>query len=156
MSKLRTITLSGAIAVVLAIGIGVSSAAGPRTAGQDYDRDPTPGSQPPQYWSSSFENDWTIERGMMGPGWHNGTGAGMLGLCPWESPPYRQFETPIDQKDARVLLQNYLDSTNNPNLKLGQETNNGAGYELDILTKDNSLVDRLLVNKKTGEIRSAY
>jgi hypothetical protein len=156
MSKLRMITLVGAIAVMLAFGIGVSNAAGPSTGGQGSDRDHTTGTQPLQYRSDSFENDWNIERGMMGSGWHNGTGAGMLGVYPWETPPYRQFETPIDKKDARVLLQNYLDSTNNPNLKLGQETDNGTGYELDILTKDNSLVDRLLVNKATGEIYSAY
>jgi len=49
-----------------------------------------------------------------------------------------------------------LDSTSNPNLKLGQETDKGTRYEFDVVTKDNSLVDRLLVSKNTGEIRSAY
>lgn len=156
MNRLPIITLAGAIAMMLAFGIGISSASGPCTEGQDYGRAQATGPSPPQNRSNSFGDGWNIERGMMGPGWRNGTGAAMPGVYPWESPPYRRFDKPLDKMEALVLVQNYVDSTNNPNLKLGQETDNATGYELDIVTKDNSLVDRLLVNKDNAEIHSAY
>ena len=93
---------------------------------------------------------------MMKPWWHSGMGSDTPGAYPWYNPPYRRFPTPIDKKDAQTLAENYVDSTNNPNLKLGKEKDEVTDYEFDIVTRNNSLVDRLLVNKDTGEIRSAY
>jgi hypothetical protein len=156
MNKTTVITLAGGIAMMLAFGIGVAKTAGPCMVGQDYDKAPAASPLPPQDRSNSFGDGWNIERGMMRPGWHNGGGPDMMGIYPWDSPPYRQFDNPIDKKDAHALVQNYLDSTNNPNLKVGSETDKGTGYEFDIVTKDNSLVDRLLVSKDTAEIHSAY
>jgi hypothetical protein len=156
MNKTTVITLAGGIAMMLAFGIGVVKAVGPCMVGQDYDKAPAASPEPPQNRFNSFADGWNIERGMMGPGWHNGRGPGGVGIYPWDIPPYRQFNNPIDRRDARVLVQNYLDSTNNPNLKLGQETDKGTGYEFDIVTKDRSIVDRLLVSKDTAEIHSAY
>lgn len=148
MKKVTVITLAGAIAMVLAFGIGIARTAGPCIVGQGYNQTPTTSSRPPQNRSNSFGGGRNIERGMMGPG--------KMGIYPWESPPFRQFDKPLDKEDAQALLQNYLDSTNNPNLKLGQETDKGTGYEFDVVTKDNSLVDRILVSKDTGDFRSAY
>jgi hypothetical protein len=156
MNKTTVITLAGGIAMMLAFGIGVAKTAGPCMVGPDYDKAPAASPQPPQDRSNSFGDGWNIERGMMGPGELNGRGPGMTEIYPWVIPPRRQFDNPIDKKDAQALLQNYLDSTNNPNLKLGQETDKGTRYEFDVVTKDNSLVDRLRVSKDTGEIRSAY
>ena len=156
MNKTTVITLAGGIAMMLAFGIGVAKTAGPCMVGQDYYKAPAASPEAPQNRFNWFGDGWNIERGMMGPGELNGRGPGMTEIYPWVIPPYRQFDTPIDKKDAQALLQNYLDSTNNPNLKLGQETDKGTRYEFDVVTKDNSLVDRLRVSKDTGEIRSAY
>ena len=143
MKKITVITLVGAIAMMLSFGIGIARTAGPCIVGQDYDPAPATSSHPPQNGFPSFGDGWNIERGMMG-------------IYPWGRPPFRVFSKPLDKEDARALSQNYLDSTNNPNLKLGQETDKGTRYQFDVVTKDNSLVDRLLVSKNTGEIRSAY
>ena len=45
---------------------------------------------------------------------------------------------------------------NNPNLKLGKIEEKDNGFEVDIVTKNNSLVDKILVDKNTGWMRSAY
>jgi hypothetical protein len=156
MNKTTVITLAGGIAMMLAFGIGVVKAVSPCMVGQDYDKAAAASLEPPQNRFNSFGDGWTIERGMMGSGWHNGGGPRVVKIYPWDIPPYRQFNNPIDKRDAQVLVQNYLDSTNNPNLKLGQETDKGTGYEFDIVTKDSSIVDRLLVSKDTAEIHSAY
>ena len=60
------------------------------------------------------------------------------------------------KKDAETLVQNFLNSTGNPNLKLGETKDEGSAYEVTIVTKDNSLVDRILVDKRTGWMRSVY
>jgi hypothetical protein len=155
MNKTTVITLAGGIAMMLAFGIGVAKTAGPCMVGQDQDKAPAASPPPSQNRLNSFGDGWNIERGMMGPG-ELGRGPGMTGIYPWDSPPYRQFDSPIDIKDAHALVQNYLDSTNNPNLKVGSETDKATGYEFDIVTKDNSLVDRFMVSKDTAEIHSAY
>jgi hypothetical protein len=54
------------------------------------------------------------------------------------------------------MLENYLTSTRNPNLKLGKITEKGAYYEAEIVTKNNSLVDKILVDRYTGWMRSEY
>jgi hypothetical protein len=62
----------------------------------------------------------------------------------------------MEEKDAKELVENYLESTRNPNLKLGKIEDKGEGFEADILTKDGSLVDKMLVDKRTGWMRSVY
>ena len=44
----------------------------------------------------------------------------------------------------------------NPNLKLGKIEEKGNNYQVNIETKEGSLVDKLLVDKNTGWMRSAY
>jgi hypothetical protein len=87
--------------------------------------------------------------GMMGPGY---------GYGPNEPYPYAQQEPqkPLDKNQAKAMVENYLKSTGNPNLKLGDIKDDGQYFEADIVTKDNSLVDKLLVDKDTGSMRSAY
>jgi hypothetical protein len=85
--------------------------------------------------------------GMMGPGYGYGYGYG---------PQYQQPQQPLDEKDAKAKLENYLASTRNPNLKLGKIEDKGNAFEADIVTKDGSIVDKILVDKNTGWMRSAY
>ena len=91
--------------------------------------------------------------GMMGPGY----GYGMPGYGPQQyGPQYQQPQKPLDKEDARAIMEGYLNSTRNPNLKLGKIMEKGNGYEAEITTKDGSLVDKVMVDKYTGWMRSIY
>ncbi|MEJ2725130.1 MAG: hypothetical protein P8175_10890, partial [Deltaproteobacteria bacterium] len=69
---------------------------------------------------------------------------------------YQQPAKPLDEAQVKQEVENYLKSTRNPNLKMGKVEEKGNDYEVDIETKDGSLVNKLLVNKDTGWMRSAY
>ena len=62
----------------------------------------------------------------------------------------------MDEKGAKELLENYLQSTRNPNLTLGKIEDKGNAFEAEIRTKDGSLVDKILVDKRTGWMHSVY
>jgi hypothetical protein len=107
--------------------------------------------------------------GMMGPGY--GMGSGMMGSGagqgmsgpregyqnnPQNGSQYKEFQKPLGPKEARAILEDYLKSKRNPNLKLGKIKDDGYAFEAEIVTKNNSLVDKILVDKNTGGMRSAY
>jgi hypothetical protein len=103
--------------------------------------------------------------GMMGPG-YQGMGPGMMGQgyqggygpqygSP-SGPQYHQESKPLTEKDVRAMLENYIQSTRNPNLKLGKITQKDHCFEAEILTKNDALVDTILVDKQTGWMRSVY
>jgi hypothetical protein len=103
--------------------------------------------------------------GMMGPGmmepgygYGYGMGPGMMGpgYGYQYGPQYQQPQKPLDEKHAKAIFENYLKSTRNPNLKLGRIKDKGNAFEAEILTQKDSLVDKILVDKKTGWMRSAY
>jgi hypothetical protein len=83
--------------------------------------------------------------GMMGPGYGPGYGYGSQ---------YQQPQKPLDKDQAEKLMENYLHSMRNPNLKLGNIEGKDGGYEAEIVTKDGSLVDKVFVDKDTGWMRS--
>ncbi|HPI94063.1 MAG TPA: hypothetical protein PLT09_10370 [Deltaproteobacteria bacterium] len=80
--------------------------------------------------------------GMMGPGY---------GYRGW-----RGTAGPVDKDQAKLLMERYIASTGNPNLKLGKIMDKDTYYEAEIVTKNGSLVDKLMVDKQTGWIRSVY
>ncbi len=99
-----------------------------------------------------------------GPRMYADYGCG-YGIGPWRmgpgygyqnGPRHLQPQKALDQKDARAILENYLESTRNPNLKLGQIKDKGDAFEGEILTQKGSLVDEILVDKETGWMRSVY
>jgi hypothetical protein len=94
-------------------------------------------------------------RGMMGG---YGMGPGMMGPGYGQQYPqqYQQTQKPLEEKDAKEIVENYLRNMRNPNLKLGNMKDAGSAFEADIVTKDNSLVDKVLIDKSTGWMRSAY
>jgi hypothetical protein len=109
--------------------------------------------------------------GMMGPGMMGGgmmgrgMGPGMMGpgyqghgpqYVPPSGPRYQQPQKPMEEKDAKAILENYLASMRNPNLKLGKIKEMDNYFAAEILTKENSLVDKILVDKRTGWMRSVY
>jgi hypothetical protein len=70
-------------------------------------------------------------------------------------PGSNRLETPLQEGGARAVVENYLQSTRNPNLKLGKITEQGDAFEAEIVTKEGSLVDKLLVDKSTGWMHPA-
>jgi len=93
----------------------------------------------------------------MGPGMMGGRGMGygMMGGYGYGQPYYPQRK-PIDMTGAKHMMEDYLRFTRNPNLKLGKLKDMGNDFETEIRTTGNALVDRILIDKKTGYIRSAY
>ncbi len=97
--------------------------------------------------------------GMMGPGMmgRGMMGPGMMGSDYGYGPQYQQPQKPLEEKDVMTMLENYLNSTRNPNLKLGEIQDKGNVFEAEIVTKkEGSLVDKIAVDKYTGWMRSAY
>jgi len=94
----------------------------------------------------------------MGPGSEQGKGPGMNfpGDLRQYSPQTQQPQKPLDKNDARGLAEKYLKSTRNPNLRLGKIEDKGNAFEANVLTKNNSLADKILIDKNTGSLRSAY
>jgi hypothetical protein len=83
--------------------------------------------------------------GMMGPGYGG------------QYRPYsQQPQKPLGAKDAKGILESYLRGIRNPNLRVGKITEQGNYFEAEIVTKEGSLVDKILVDKYTGWIRSIY
>lgn len=102
-----------------------------------------------------------------GGGWYcpwMGGGPGMQGgqsgwYCPWGpggrmGPPVAQPGQSLTAEQAKALVEQHIGA--NPNLKAGKVTPKDDFYEVDIVTKDGSLVDKIQVNKQTGWFRSVY
>ncbi|MEJ2427899.1 MAG: hypothetical protein P8075_03095 [Deltaproteobacteria bacterium] len=162
-----------AVVVALMLGLGSSYAQpmGPGMMGQRGGYGP--GYGPPQQggWYCPRGGGWGMGPGMrgrgrsgygMGPGmtgrgWSGyGMGPGMMGPGYGYGPQYQQPQKPLEKSDVETMMKNYLASVRNPNLKLGKIAEKDNGFEVDIVTKDNSLVDKILVDKNTGWMRSAY
>jgi hypothetical protein len=77
-------------------------------------------------------------------------------MGPGYGPQYQQERKPLTEKDVKAMVENYVQSTRNPNLKPGKITDKDQYFEAEIVTKDNSLVDKILVDKQTGWMRSIY
>jgi hypothetical protein len=92
----------------------------------------------------------------MGPGMMGGYGMGPGMMGPGYGQQYQQPQKPLEEKDVKAIIENYLNSMRNPNLKLGKIKDAGNSFEAEIVTKDNSLVDKIIVDKMTGWMRSAY
>lgn len=95
--------------------------------------------------------------GMMGSGSGYGSGQGMMGGRGYGyGQSYAAPGKPLEMKDAKAMMDDYLKSTRNPNLKLGKIKDTGTAFEAEVLTKSNSLVDKVLINKQTGRMSSSY
>ena len=62
----------------------------------------------------------------------------------------------LDKEEAEKMVQRRLDFSRNPNLKLGSVEDKGEFFEAEILTRDDALVDKLIIDKETGRMRSVY
>src|SRR4030042_6172715 len=116
-----------------------------------------------QYMGQGMMGGGMMGRGMMGCG-PGMMGGGMMGpgygqqyqQPQYQQPQYQQQQKPLEEKDAKETLENYIKNMRNPNLKLGKIKDAGNTFEAEIVTKDNSLIDKIIVDKMTGWMRSAY
>jgi hypothetical protein len=143
-----------ALAVILILGVAFAYAQNPGMMGGQGG------------WYCPYSGQWMgpgmMGKGMMGPCMSGQgmmvPGKGMMGpgmMGPGQG-QQQQLQKPLEEKDARAILENYLTNMKNPNLQLGKIKDAGTTFEAEILTKDNSLVDKIIVDKKTGWMRSAY
>ena len=163
MKKSLVFGLAVVVAVMLGLGSVYAQPMGPGMMGQG---GWGPGYGPSQQggWYCPRGGGWGMGPGMMGPGWQRGPewgpGYGMNRGRMGPGYGYRQQnqqpQKPLEKGDAETIVKKYLVSMNNPNLKLGKIEEKDNGFEVDIVTKNNSLVDKILVDKNTGWMRSAY
>ena len=127
---------------------------------------------------------WGMGPGMMGPGYGYGRGGGMMGPGPgmmhrwgggygpmhrgWQGDRgyapgrgrgygYQGPEEPLDKDEARGIVERYLNSSRNPNLKVGKIVEKEDVFEAEIVTrKGGDLVDRVQIDRRTGWMRSVY
>lgn len=57
---------------------------------------------------------------------------------------------------AAAIVQELLERRSNPYLQVGKVTETGRDYEVEIVTKDGSLANKLFVEKRTGRVIPAY
>ncbi len=169
------------LALVLAVAVGVAFYAlqanaqmGYGMMGPGYGYGPQGGYQG-QYSGPGY-GGYGMGPGMMGG--YGGMGPGMMGGSgyggqygpqygapqygpqygpPQYGPQSQQPQKPLDKDQAKQVLEYYLRSTRNPNLKLGDVKDEGSYFEGDIVTKkEGSLADKLAVDKDTGWIHPLY
>jgi zinc resistance-associated protein len=92
--------------------------------------------------------------GMMGPGWGMGMNRSWSGNDDQQQSGHHMG--PLEEKDAEEIVENYIRSTRNPNLKAGKIEDSGNAFKAQIVTKDNSLVEEVLIDKRSGFMRPAY
>ncbi len=77
-------------------------------------------------------------------------------MCSMSEGPKRAMgydRTPLDKKQAEFIVNNYLRQDGNPNLMLGEISEQDGHFVAEITTKDGSLADKIQVHKMTGFIR---
>lgn len=90
--------------------------------------------------------------GYMNGGTGSGWGAGGYGNGPcWFSPGTTGEK--VTKDSAKKLLENRLAYWQNPNLKVGKIVEKDDYFVGEIVTKDNSLVQKLQIDKNTGFTR---
>jgi hypothetical protein len=61
-----------------------------------------------------------------------------------------------DAEAAAAIVGELLEQRQNPYLQVGKVTETGRDFEVEIVTKDGSLANKLFVEKRTGRIIPAY
>jgi|GEM_PF-1952296 len=62
----------------------------------------------------------------------------------------------IDRNTVKAIAQDYLDRLDNPNLKIGQISELKKRFEVEIVTQDDSLVERMIIYRETGYVEIEY
>ena len=168
MKKTIIFTTMVVCMVMLGVGVGYAQWMGPGMMGPGYGPQPQDNWNYCPYCGNYLGPGYGYHMGprMIGKGYGPGygMGPGMMGrgygMGPGYSrpyaPQYQQPSEPLNKDEAKQEVENYLKSTRNPNLKIGAVDEKGDHYEVAIETKDGALVDKIMVDKETGWMRSAY
>ena len=135
-------TLAIAVAAVLIGGMAsFASAHGGWSGGHMMDRD-----------NGNYERGRHMySRGFNDRGRGNGPGN-----C-WSNSDSRSALGEVDKAEtAAQIVADRLEASENPNLQVGKVTEVGRDFEVEIVTKDGSLANKVLVEKSTGRILPAY
>jgi len=74
---------------------------------------------------------------------------------PWQKMHYDDYGNliePLTKEQAEEIAQYHVDWTENPNLKVGEIVEKPTVFEISIVTKDDSLVNKLVIEKATGSV----
>lgn len=63
---------------------------------------------------------------------------------------------PLTKDQAGLRAEYYLKSLGNPHLKVGRVDETAVSFEVQVVTKENSLANWIIVDKKTGRMRLLY
>ena len=106
---------------------------------------------------------WNRDANNYGRGQHmyarnyDGRGQGYgPGYCRGNSDISRSFGEVDKAETAAEIVAGRLEDTGNPNLKVGKVTESGRDFEVEIVTKDGSLANKVFVEKATGRILPAF
>ena len=78
------------------------------------------------------------------------------GSCRSNSDRSRALGEVDKAETAAEIVADRLEAAGNPNLKVGKVNEVGRDFEVEIVTKDGSLANKVLVEKSTGRILSSY
>ncbi len=62
----------------------------------------------------------------------------------------------LTRDDVAHIAEDYLAQAGNPNLKMGKITETEQEFRIEIITQDNSLVERLIIDRGTGRLNITY
>lgn len=129
--------------VLIGSGLVVAQQQG-QDYGQNYGREAGPQGQG---WFCPWRKGDSGRGYGMGPGMMQGRGqSGPNGS-------QEQMER-LSKNSARDLAENYV--AGNPNLKIGEVLEEDNTYVASIVTKDGSLVEKLIIDKRSGWMRRAF
>ena len=94
--------------------------------------------------------------GMMGHGMMEHGWSAPPGESGWHTMGFAISGLTLTKEQAGQIAQAHLQALGNPNLKLGEVNEVESSFEVPFVTKDGSFVERLLVDKRTGWLRSVY
>ncbi|MCF8062284.1 MAG: hypothetical protein K9M82_07200 [Deltaproteobacteria bacterium] len=111
-------------------------------------------------WTYGMGSHMMPHYGGMGPGMMHrwgGMGPGMMNRNWYGGPRYEWVDRDLGLDEARSMIEEYLDMSRNPNLKIGEIEEKGDVFEAEILTqKAGDLVDRIQIDKRRAWMRSVY
>ena len=142
MKKALAVTLTAVL-----VGGLFSYAAAHQSQGRGWGRGHGPGSCPEDGRGSCLDSD------ARGKGDFRGQGFGPGNCRNTTGDSFGQVE---DAEAATALVESLLARRQNPNLQVGKVTEAGRDFEVEIVTKDGSLANKLFVEKRSGRIIPAY